>query len=133
MLYDSEEGFILYPEAIVKHNDNEKYDNKRVLSYFDSLLGKLICNGISYPLFKIDYTNIGLAKYLSQNTDGPIGVLVREGADLYLENRGNCLWYDKNDSIVGYGKRIPLDSGMLFKTTGFMGYNRYEYIPKECF
>lgn len=133
MLYDSEEGFILYPEAIVKHNDNEKYDNKKVLSYFDSLLGKLICNGISYPLFKIDYTNIGLAKYLSQSTDGPIGVLVREGGDLYLENRGSCMWYDKNDSIIGYGKRIPLENGALFKVTGFMGYNRYEYIPKECF
>ena len=118
---------------IVKREEEIKYDNKKVLSYFDSLLGKLTCNGISYPLFKIDYTNIGLAKYLSQDTSGAIGVVVREGNELYLENRGNCMWYDGNGDTLGYGKRIPLTEGELFKVMGFMGYNKYSYTPKEAF
>lgn len=132
ILYDENCGLMLYPEAIVRKEDGEKYDNKKLFSYFDSLYGKIQSKNFTCPIFKLDYNNIGYAKYLDKDDKKLIGYIVRKNNQLYLVNGGEGEWLDNNDNFVKRNSAIPLvESEHLFKTRSFFGYTTYSFVLKE--
>ncbi len=134
ILYDeSMERIILYPEAIERKAKGKVYDNRRILSYFDSLYGKLVCQGVSFPVFKVDFNNVGVSKYLTPTAGGCVGVVRRVDNTLYLENCGTEAWYDTRGVRISKGERVPLREGIVFETRGFIRNEVYTFIEKTNF
>ena len=132
--YDNEmERIILYPEAVERKVAGKTYDNRRILSYFDALYGKLVCQNASFPVFDIDFNNVGISKYLTPIAGGYIGVVRRIDGKLYLENCGAEAWYDTRGVRISKGERVPLREGKLFETRGFLRNDEYIFIEKKSF
>ena len=135
IVYTEDKGIMLYPEAIVKKEENKEYDNRRIRAFFDSLYGKLECGDRSYPLFNVDFNNVGGSKYLTQNDDNLnyVGVVRRISDKLYLENCGEKEWYDMEDNPIKKGERILLIEGELFKIKSFVKTYVYSFVEKKNF
>ncbi len=131
IVYDENRGLIFYPEAIEEKIEGQAYDNRRILSYFDSLYGKIVCQDFSFPVFKIDFNNVGVSKYLTPQTSNNIAVTRRIESGLCLENCGNECWYDKDGNEIKKGDRIPLVEGFIFETNGLFKNRKYFFVEKK--
>lgn len=133
MVYTDKNEIVLYPEAIIPKMQGKTYDNKKLLSLFETLYGKLVCEGDEYPFFKLDYLSLGMSKYLTKAVSGYIGAIRNVGGKLYFENFGSEVWYDMDDNVIRRGDRIPLCEGELFKIKRGFKTEVYSFVEKKSF